>query len=101
MTEIIRKKDSEWSERWVPISKLIVNNLFEDIVEEEVNHKDIMYLISEMVAIIIGKEHDPEKIKFTTDTISSHILKDFTQISTVKKYSHMILKPTLLLIYKE
>ena len=101
MTEIIRHKDGEWSERWAPISKLLVNNLFEDIVEEEVNHKDVMYLMSEMVAIIVGQERDPDKVRFSGDTVSARILKDFTQRADVKKYSQMILKPTLLLVYKE
>jgi hypothetical protein len=37
---------------------------------------------------------------FSKDTVSSHVLKDFTQRADIKKYSQLILKPTLLAISK-
>ena len=60
MAEIVRRNDQELSERWKPVSKLIVTNLFEDIVEEEINHKDIMYLMAGLLeSIILGSPDAP------------------------------------------
>ena len=54
----------------------------------------------EILQILIKDEPDPSKVKFGGETVSAHILKDFTQRADIKKYSQMILKPTLLAISK-
>lgn len=100
MREIVKKNDDSWTEQWVSLSKLIVNNLYENLVEEQIYNKDVMFLMVDLIDIVIGGSAKAADVSFLTKKVSCKILKEFTQREEIKRYCQNVLRTTLLAIAK-
>lgn len=49
--EVIRRNDDNLTDQWNSLSKLIVNNLYENLVEEQIFNKDIMFLMVDVLDV--------------------------------------------------
>lgn len=99
--ELIRRNNENApSEQWSSLGKLIVNGLYENLVEEQIYYKDIMFLMVDVLDIIIAGSTRAADISFQPRSVSTRVLKEFTQREEIKRYCQAVLLPTILAIAK-
>jgi len=49
--ELIRKNNDSLNEQWNSLSKLIVNGLYENLVEKQIFNKDVMFLMVDVLDV--------------------------------------------------
>lgn len=94
----IIKKHQNWLkvESFQGVIKSIIGSMYENIVNDEIFEKDLIFLIGDVIELIVkSKEHFYE-YNFNENSLPCEILKQFTQKLEFMNYAKQITRSTLL-----